>query len=211
MVDMDRFFSKWGPPFGSNPERYRDFHEQEFLPEWYRTPAGSATELYHTYWEEPYHPVGWEFGPDEKGTGLRTSTATARGRTFYRPATFSLPAGDTDTIVINGWQRPVMGHEHDLRRFCQAVRALPVGESKPLAVSPKDRKITASRFGDRIGVINDRPQPAAVSVTLDQPLPAGKQLRDVASGQVLIDKSTANRGAFVIDLEDYDVRTVVIE
>lgn len=54
MVDMERFFSKWGPPFGSHPERYRLFHEQEGLARLYRTAAGAATEFYHTYWEEPF-------------------------------------------------------------------------------------------------------------------------------------------------------------
>jgi len=211
MVDMERFFGKWGPPWGSNPERYRDYHEQEFLPDWFRTPAGSGTEIYHNYWEEPFHPVGWEFGPDDRGTGLRTSTATAKGRAFYRPATFTLRAGDTDTIVLNGWQRPVMGHEHDLRRFCQAVRALPIGESKTLAASPKDPKIAASRFGDRIAVINDRDKPAEVTVTLDQALPAGKRLRDVATGQVLIEERAAQRDSFVVQTEDYDIRAMLIE
>ena len=81
MVDMERFFSKWGPPFGSHPERYRLFHEQEGLARLYRTAAGAATEFYHTYWEEPFHSDG-EFGPDARGFGLRTATATAKGRSF---------------------------------------------------------------------------------------------------------------------------------
>ena len=129
-------------PWGSNPLRHRDYHEQGFLPRWYHTPAGGAVELYHNYWEEPFHPDG-EFGPDHKGFGLRTATATARGRAFYRPATFSLRAGNDDTIVLTGWERPVLGHEHDLRRFCQAVRALPIVEPEPLASSPDGPGIAA--------------------------------------------------------------------
>lgn len=211
MVDMERFFGKWGPPWGSNPERYRDFHEQEFLPDWFRTPAGSATELYHNYWEEPFHPVGWEFGPDDRGTGMRTSTATAKGRAFYRPVTFTLRAGDTDMITINGWQRPVMGHEHDLRRFCQAVRALPIGESKSLKTTPVDPKVSAARYADRIAVINDRDKPVVVTVKLDKALPAGKRLRDLATGHLLIDAGTSSRDSFVVRMEDYDVRAMAVE
>jgi len=222
MVDMERFFGKWGPPWGSNPERYRDYHEQEFLPDWFRTPAGSATELYHTYWEEAFHPAG-EFGPDAKGFGLRTSTGMAKGRSFYRPATFTLRAGDTDTIAINGWQRPVMGHEHDLRRFCRAVRALPtldrhtgvgqglVAESKPLATTPADPKRWAARYGDRIAIINDRDEPADLTVKLDEPLPPGKQLRDLATGHVLIKAGSGNRDSFTIGMEEYDIRAIAVE
>jgi len=210
MVDMERYWSKWGPPWGSNPTHYRDFHEQGFLARLYRTPAGAATELYHTYWEEPFHPDG-EFGPDGKGFGLRTGTATARGRTFYRPATFSLRAADNDTIVLTGWERPVLGHEHDLRRFCQAVRALPAEKPQPLATTPRDPKIVAARYGDRIGVINDTPKPTAVTVTLDKPIPAGKQLRDTATGKVVIAADATKRDTFTIETESYDVRTLLTE
>ncbi len=210
MVDMERYWSKWGPPWGSNPTRYRDFHEQDFLAGWYRTPAGAATELYHTYWEEPFHPDG-EFGPDGKGFGMRTGTATARGRAFHRPATFSLRAANCDTIVLTGWERPILGHEHDLRRFCQAIRALPVAGSRPLPTAPAKPRIIAARYTNRIGVINDTPKPERVTVTLDQPIRQGRQLRDVATGFVLIDATAARREAFAIEMEGYDVRTLVIE
>jgi hypothetical protein len=212
MVDQDRIYStRWGPPWGENPIGYRDFHEQPFLPDWYRTPAGSATEIYHSYWEEPRHTDIWEFGPDGHGTGMRTATATAKGREFYRPATFSLRAGNCDTIVLTGWERPVLGHEHDLRRFSQAVRALPIASPKALRCSPDDPKVTAALYGDRVGIINDTRKPTTVGVTLDQPLGAGKQLRDVATGQVVIGKDDKNRSSFALETEDYDIRTLVIE
>lgn len=210
MIDMERFFSKWGPPFGSNPERYRDFHEQPSLAKWYRTPAGAASEMYHTYWEEPFHPDG-EFGPGPDGFGLRTATATAMGRTFYRPMTFSMRVPNDDTLVLNGWIRPVMGHEHGLRRFGQAMRALPVADPSPLQTSPASDRITAAWYDDRIGIINDTPDHVRVTVTLDRSLPDGKQLRDVATGHVPIPARARARDRFELDLEPYDLRTLVME
>jgi hypothetical protein len=211
MADMDRFYSvKWGPPWGTNPLRYRAFHEQESLASWYRMPAGSATEVYRNYWEEPFHPDG-EFGPGGDGFGMRTATATPYDRSFYRPMTFALRAANVDTLVLTGWERPVLGHEHDLRRFCQAMRALPIVEPKPLKTGTASPKITAGRYGDRIGVINHTPNATSVGVTLDKRIPKGKELRDVATGAVLIDATASERDAFVIETDGYDVRTLAVD
>jgi len=209
MVDMERFFSKWGPPFGSNPVRYRDFHEQEFLPDWYRTAGGSAVEIYHTYWEEPFHPDG-EFGSDGKGFGLRTATGMAQGRAFYRSKTFSMRAGNSAMMVLTGWQRPVLGHEHDLRRFSQAVRSLPAVKPLPLAVEPKDAKVFAGWYGDRIGVINDGAKEKEITVILDRSVPAGRMLKDIITNKVLIDATMKKRNRFTIKLLAYDIRTLEI-
>ncbi len=210
MLDMERFFGKWGPPWGSHPGRYRAFHEQDSLARWYRTPAGSAVELYHTYWEEPYHPDG-EFGADPDGKGLRTATATAKDRAFYRPAAFTLRAANNDTLVFTGWQRPTLGHEHDLRRFCQAVRALPAAEPRPLTTEPAHRRILAAWYGNRIGVIHDRPEPVAVRVHLDKPLDPGVQLRDAATDKIVIPPDGGERATFTLDVEAYDLRTLIPE
>jgi len=104
-----------------------------------------------------------------------------------------------------------MGHEHDLRRFCQAVRALPIGESIPLKTTPADPKVSAARYADRIGIINDRGTAADVTVMLDRPLPTGKHLYDVATKHVLIETESSNRGSFTIWVEGYDTRTVAVE
>ena len=209
MADMERLFSKWGPPWGSNPEHYRDFHEQEEVARWYRAPAGAAVEIYHSYWEEAFHPLG-EFGWLPKQGGIRTATGTAYGRAFYRPMSFALRADNCDTIVLNGWQRPVLGHEHDLRQFAQAMRALPIAEPKPLKTAPAGPKISAARYGDRLGVINDQNEPVRLTITLDKPLAAGKRLCDVANGQILIDSDAPRRSSFRIDLLKYEVRTLVV-
>jgi hypothetical protein len=210
MVDMDRFFSKWGPPWGSNPQRYRDFHEQAYLPAWYRTPAGGATELYHTYWEEPFHPQG-EFGPDGKGFGLRTATGMARGRTFFRPATFSVAAGQAHTIVLNGWERPVLGHEHDLRGFAQAFRALPLAVPEALSIEPVQPGLSAALYGDRIGVVNHAPNPVEARVTLRTPLPVGARLKDVSTGRIVVGLRDIERTVLHLSLDDWDLRTLVRE
>jgi len=210
MVDMDRFFSKWGPPWGSNPTRYRDFHEQDYLPAWYRTPAGSATELYHTYWEEPFHPQG-EFGPDGKGFGLRTATGTARGRTFFRPATFSVSAGHADTLVLTGWERPVLGHEHDLRGFAQAFRALPTVVPDALSIEPIRPGLSAARYGDRIGVVNHTPNPVDVRITLRTPLSDGARWVDVSTGRIVVGPRDSDRTVLHLSLDDWDLRTLVRE
>ena len=209
MADQERLFSKWGPPWGSNPERYRDFHEQDEVARWYRSPAGAAVEVYHSYWEEAYHPLG-EFGWLPGKGGMRTATGMARGRAFYRPMSFALRADDCDTMVLNGWQRPVLGHEHDLRRFAQAMRALPVAEPLLVKTAPAGPGIHAAWYGDRLGVINDRSEPVRLTITLNQPLPAGKRLCDVVNGQDFLDSDAAQRSRFQINLLEYEVRTLTV-
>ncbi|GMU20883.1 MAG: hypothetical protein AMXMBFR13_09790 [Phycisphaerae bacterium] len=208
MLDMERFFSKWGAPFGSNPTRYRDFHEQDFLARWYRTAGGLATELYRTYWEEPYHPDG-EFGSNAQGVGLRTANATPMERTFYRPATFSMRAANTDTLVLTGWHRGTLGHEHDLRRFTAAFRALPAVEPKLLPTEPAGDRIQAAWYGDRLGIINDSSEPTRVRITLDRALPAGAQFMDAASGQAIRPSGASPAQALTLELDAYDLKALI--
>ncbi len=211
MVDLDRFFSKWGPPFGTHPSFYRDFHEQEFLAELYRTPAGAATEIYHTYWEEPFHPDG-EFGPDAQGLGLRTATATAWGRAFYRPASFSLRVSDDDLLVFTGWQRPTLGHEWDLRRFALAFRALPTGPFQALAVTPANERVVARGYGDRIAVINDTAEAREISVALSRKSGVARCLLDVSSGeQIPVETEALSEQRCTIQMKPYDIRAFAIE
>lgn len=206
MVALDRFFGKWGPPWGANPQRYTQFHEQEELARWYRTLGGSAVEIYPTYWEEGFHPDG-EFGPNAQGFGLRTSTPMPLGRAFYHPAMFSLRVADVDTIVLTGWHRPTLGREHEFRRFAQAVRGLPLTTPHPIRFRPADSRISAAWYGDRIGVINDTPDPIHVELTLDSPLPPGRALRDLATGQS-VDLATTPAGFITVRLDGYDMRVL---
>ncbi len=212
MVDSDRIHStRWGPPWGSNPIRYRDFHEQDFLASWYRTPGGAAVELYHSYWEEPFHPDIWEFGPDSRGpnSGMRTATSSAIGREFYRPMTFSLATSRDEMIVLNGWERPVLGHEHSLRAMAQAYRALPA--QAPLAVVEAGGGLQIARYGDRLALIHHARGNRTVRIPLNPPLPKGQRLRDAATQEIFLDVDSSQRDAFTIDLQGYDLRTLVLE
>jgi len=134
-----------------------------------------------------------------------------------------------DTIALTGWQRPVLGHEHDLRRFCQAFRALPAGEPRPFdgtveivtceardeANAAKDDPRTAGDtlwvrwFGDRLAIVNDAPVPRTARIRLRTPFPSGERLRDAATGAVFSPSASSDRPEFVIDLEMYDLRTLV--
>ena len=210
MIDMERFFSKWGPPFGSNPERYRDFHEQPFLPDWYATAAGSGVELYHTYWEEPFHPRG-EFGPNAMGFGLRTATAMAWGGAFYRPFAFAAATGDCDTIVLNGWTRPTLGQEHLLRRFARAWRALPTGPRQALTVDLPATGVVAARYDDRVVAVNRTDQPTQAKIRLFAPAPRNRALLDAATGAVIINRRASERAILDIHLDGYETRTFIME
>jgi len=209
MVDCDRYFNKWGATFGENPERYRDFHEQPFLPDLYRSAAGSAVELYHTYWEEPYHPQG-EFGPNREGFGLRTATATAAFRGFFRPMAKAIQDGNDDTLVLTGWERPTLGHEHDLRAFAAAMRALPVVKPEPLEVVDGGKGVTAGWYGDRLGAINATDRARRVTIRLDKPLAAGVWLRDATIGaEVAYD--AISRREVILEMEPWSLRTLICE
>jgi len=207
MIDADRFFSSWGGPWGQNYERYKTFHFQPMLGRWYRTLAGSAVEMYHNYWEQVPHPDP-EFGPV-----MRTATATAIGRAFFEPATFAIRTGNVDTMAFMGWERPILGHEHDLRRFCQAFRALPAVEPKPFdgKVEPSSETLWIRWFGDRLAVLNDAKQARKVVIRLARPIGANQRLRDVGTDRVVLPAPGGERRRFELHLEMFDLRALVLE
>ena len=114
-------------------------------------------------------------------------------------------------MVINGWNRPVLGHEHDLRRFASSFRALPAVEPVPLKTSCENPKIFAGRFGNRIGIINDTDMPQTITVRLDKPLPVKNQLIDVSTGKILMGTDCKDRDAFTISAVGYDIHTLIID
>ncbi len=207
MIDADRFFSSWGGPWGANYERYKTFHFQPMLGQWYRTLGGSAVEMYHNYWEEVPHPDP-EFGPH-----LRTATASAIGRAFYEPASFSIRTGNVDTMAFMGWERPILGHEHDLRRFCQAFRALPAVEPRAFdgKVEPSSDTLWVRWFGERLAVLNDSKQACEAVIALKRPVEPAQQLRDVTTGHVLLPTPDGDRQTFKMHLEMFDLRALVLE
>lgn len=206
MVDQNRFYTRhrWGPPLGTNHWAYKDFHFQPILPQRVRTAAGAAVELYHNYWEEAFHP-DWEFGTD-----LRTLTATGPGRSFYETITFSLRHGNVDTISLMGWERPILAHEHDLRSFAQAYRALPNVAPRDFdgTVEPDFPDVWVRWFGDRLAVLNDSGTARAITLRFPAFVPLNAEVVDVASGRVLIPRNQLPRLALTLELEPWSLRTL---
>lgn len=137
MTDADEFWAKWGPPWGTNPSRYRDFHEQtSVLPLYSNTAAGGdgevVTSVYSNYWETPFWPQG-EFGILADGSGLRTVTASQGSRGMFRALCFAMRRANSTTLSLMAWDRATLGHEHDVRRFAAAYRALPIAPAKVAA------------------------------------------------------------------------------
>jgi hypothetical protein len=205
MVAEDRFFRKWGSPWGTNADRYKTFHYNAGLAEIYRTAAGNAVELYHNYWEEPFHP-DIEFGGF--ADGFRTHTPAARERAFFEPALFSLVEGSVDTLAFMGWERATLSQEANLRRFATAVRALPLAAPIPFdgVVSPPG--IVARWYGDRLALFNNRIGDAEVEITFANPIPEGKVVRDAATGSVRKTGDDPDRARIDVFLRGYDLAVI---
>ncbi len=114
-------------------------------------------------------------------------------------------------VQFPGIRIPDLGHEHDLRRFAQAFRALPVAEPKRLQTEPESSDLYAALIGDRVAVVNHSPKPLTVTVRLDQPVPPGNQLVDVSTNRDVIDRMTPQRQSFVVSIDDWDLRTFVVK
>lgn len=205
MVAADRFFRKWGHPWGTNADRYKTFHYSEGLAEMYRTAAGNAVELYHNYWEEAFHP-DIEFGGF--ADGFRTHTPAARKRAFYEPALFSLVEGSVDTISFLGWERATLSQEADLRRFATTVRALPLETPVAFdgAVSPS--RIVARWYGDRLALFNEEIGAYDVDITFATPVPEGTAVRDAATGRILKTGDDPDRTHVSTYLRGYDLAVI---
>jgi hypothetical protein len=212
MVDENRYFSRsrWLPPDGANHDAYKEFHFQPELATLYRGRLGNAVEIYHNYWEEHFHPDVQYGGPAD---GFRTHTATGPGRSYYETLTWSLKNGNVDLIALMGWERPTLGHEHDLREFSQAFRALPKVASRPFdgQVKPVNPKLWVRWFTDRLAVLNDSENPEEVTLTFKEPLPEGAKLVDVARGVQNVVVGDDNKIQVSLDLEPWSLRTLVIE
>ncbi len=208
MVAEDRFFAKWGYPWGTNAERYKTFHYDGDLARSYRTPAGAAVELYHNYWEEAFHP-DIEFGGF--ADGFRTSTPAARKRAFFEPALFSLVEAVPDVLAFMGWERPVLAHEADLRRFCMALRALPRETARDFEGTVSPSSVVARRFGERLAVFNNGIDPQDVRITLPSPLAAGKTVVDASTGRVWKTGEDPDRERIDLKLYGYDLAVLVFD
>lgn len=97
------------------------------MTELYAGREGAACELHHNYWEEAgVIPIG-EFGTDFRGA----ATMYPFGRNYFEPVAFSVAQTNCHALNLFSWERGSFGHEHDLRAFARAFRALPRGEGAP--------------------------------------------------------------------------------
>jgi len=193
MIASDRYFGKWGPPHGRNAWAHKAFNYADGVVECYETPSGHAVELYYNYWEEVPHP------DPQYGTNLRTAAPAPPGQFYFEPATYSIRKANVHTMAFMGWERASIGHEHDLRRFARAYRALPAvapkdfeGQVKVLNVAPgakyrkpEDPDVWVKWFGSRLAVLNDTGSRKYVSITIPKPLPKGSCLFDLGAGRIL--------------------------
>jgi len=211
MVDENRYFSRsrWLPPDASNYEAYKTFHFEPELATLYRGMLGNAVEIYHNYWEEHFHP-DVQYG--DPVHGFRTHTATGPGRSYYETLTWSLKNGNVNLIALLGWERPTLGHEHDLREFAQAYRALPDTEPEPFegTVSPSQPAVSVRRYGDRVGVINDSAETRKVTLTWNKAWPEGAKLVDVARGQLEATAAEDGKPSVTLALEPWSLRTLIV-
>lgn len=211
MVDEDRYYSRsrWLPPQGTNHDAYKEFHFQPELATLYRGRLGNAMEVYHNYWEEHFHPDA-QYG--DASAGFRTHTATGPGRSYYETLTWSLKNGNVDLIALMGWERPTLDHEHDLREFSQAFRALPKVVSRPFEgqVEPANPNLWVRWFADRLAVVNDSQDAEKVTLTFKQPFPEGAKLVDVARGVQPVVVGDDNQAQVTLSLEPWSLRTFLL-
>jgi hypothetical protein len=120
MVSADRYFTGHGQ-YDQNHWAHKAFHYAPGVSDMYEGPHGTWCELYHNYWEEfGIFPQG-EFGTNFWGA----ATMTPWGRYFFEPIAFSIYATNAYAINLFSWERGTFAHEHSLRSFARAFRALP--------------------------------------------------------------------------------------
>lgn len=225
MVGSDRYWhDSWFPP-KANSWAHKMFNYAPGVAESYRTAEPPSVELYHNYWEEDPHPDN-EYGP-----GMRTATPVAFRDFFYEPAIFSLRKVNVDRVVFMGWERAVAGHEHDLRRFARAFRAIPRGEPRDfdgqvevLSEGPQvaDEKLPRGYakpepdvlwvrwFGERLVVVNDAFCSRQIKLRLRRPLKKGERIFE-HGGQRTIDTAlTDGLAEVVLNLSPFDLRVLSI-
>lgn len=213
MVAQDRFYAsgRWGAPWGSNYVNYRLFHYATGLAEMYRTAEGRACDMYQAYWEEVSNPY-FEFGsPGDPNGYFRTSTPAAPGRAFFAPAIMSIRRQDPDTITWLGWNRPILGHENELRKFAQAFRSLPATDAVAIdgTIEPAMSGVEARWHGNRLAVINDTSAARTVQLHFTDPFPTGQTLTDVVSGRAVLTGSQTDRRNVTVDVEAYGLVTLL--
>lgn len=223
MVGSDRYwYSSWFP-YEKNAYAHKMFNYAPGVAESYDVPDSSGVELYHNYWEEDPHPDP-EYGPV-----MRTATPVAYKDFFYEPAVFSIRKVNVDRIAFMGWERACAGHEHDMRRFSRAYRAVPVAEPEEFTgkievlsngpqvpvdklpqgyVKPEMDVLWAKWFGGRLAVVNDAFCGHEVRVALDRPLKKGQALVEYGSGNIVYRASADGKPTLTLSLHPFDIQVL---
>ena len=197
MVAADRYFTRVGQ-YGTNVEAMKDFHYAPGVTEMYNGSEGNACELYHNYWEESGVIKNGEFQTNFWGA----ATMYPFGRNYFEPIAFSLAKTNCHTLNLFSWERGTFGHEHDLRAFARAFRALPrsEGDAAEGLVIGDAKGLWVRRFGNRIAVLNT----AATARTVRLKVPAGKAPMEYGRWQRIIPAG----GEVDLGLEAYELRVV---
>jgi hypothetical protein len=99
------------------------------------------------YWEEVPHP------DNEYGDVLRTATTAPWRGWYYEAPTFALRQSNADVQALFGWERALLGHESDLRRYTRALRSLPITAPEEFdGTFASDGQVWVRRFGPMLAV-----------------------------------------------------------
>ena len=212
MIGANRYFGKWGPPFGGpDAAGLRQFHLEPAVAGLYGTGEGSSVELYYNYFEQGTDAAPH---PDMEFGMFRTFTLTPLGRNFLEHACFALRHDNAHVIAMLGWERPTMGNETQLRRWCRAFRAIPSTDAREFegVVEPGTPGIWVRRFADRIAVMNDGRAPswARLSIPVDDVHYA--RVVDLSTGESLKTDLSEDGGSLVVrvDLLAFDLRALEV-
>jgi hypothetical protein len=212
MIGANRYFGKWGPPFGGpSAIGLREFHLRPEVAGLYGTAEGSSVELYYNYFEQGTDAAPH---PDMEFGMFRTFTLTPLGRNFLEHACFALRHDNADVIAMLGWERPTMGNETQLRRWCRAFRAIPSAPAREFEgrVEPGSPGIWVRRYADRIAVMNNGRAPSWARLTIPVDDVHYARVVDLSTGeQLAADLSEDGAGLVVrVDLLAYDLRALEV-
>ena len=209
------FFGQDKANYGRNRFKWKAW---DYLPEvagFYDNPDGNACEFYQNYWEEfSYQGEASELG----GAWVPfwgAATVQPLKRYFFQPLTYSIRRTNAYALALMSWERGSFGHEHDLRAFARAYRAIPAVDPINFDgdITPKpDETLYVKWFADRLAVVNDSDKEFAVSLRIPRALAAGEKLVDFANNRVLAEGSagTAKEIKVTLQMRAYDLHTLSI-
>jgi len=197
-ISSDRYATGWSEKAWAVKDMYYD---KRLVPA-FQTREGQAVEFYHGYWEEVPHP------DNEFGDVLRTATTAPFGAYFYEAANYMLAETNSRIQVFFGWERPNLGHEDDLQRYCRAFRALPYTEGRPFTGKVEARgKVWVRWFGGRLAVLNREGLPQKVRLYFDKKENIASAFDFARFKEVPV--ACTPQGCYIdLDLDGFELRTL---